>query len=768
MDRLSFLYFEALLSYNEKDVKKLEDFMLKKQDLLNGDDMELFNYLQIIRHNYNLYEEITKTLTLYTATFLNSTARENQTFIELVKLSKNFFPALDGPATISSLLGSWFVHALNSNSNEVLVFTEENLVWKPRYEIIFQVKALLWRFILQVEITTGVHIRVDENVKTLIWVLLQTLINHGTLSSRTRFVAKNKSEVFVGGLSVSNFLSSQLDLKLLTSPSHTIYLHKAFYFYTKHYSNLQTVFRTGMTSHKTPKFASMCFLEKLIGMKLFINDRLLNKIILAAEKHYQVDLTQSDSLVKKLQKLKRESVWNNLSQKQYQRYYRLQYLVALKQSSKYYAQGAYFKYYFDFRGRVYADSPVSYTFNKTTRFLYYYGVYTAEELLNFENTCSDFYEYTFKLILPGTDLVEKYPTISFNKKVVQYYLYTIFFELGKLQKTKLSVFYEGRVTINDFIKAGIDYYNNPPSCAFDFDEQVEYLAILDILDSLAEQKYCKIPIYKDATASALQLLVLLLGPANKQIWNEANFGSTDFWYDTYYGIIASFWKQHNIPDDVKKQYFTRGALKKTIMTHNYQATYLTCLNEFKAQHKLPWDNNDERNAQIIPIFKAFYNYLNFLFNSKSYFAVSSHVLLNWFQIQWEREKSVYFTTHDNLWIPLEYVKLIKRRVERQILAKRETITWLSKSQEIDETKMFRAIQANIIHSFDGYLVRSVTTKLGYPIITIHDSFGIDILHIPQLIKITQAELDLLSSLNIFSFNMESKEPLLVRSPFVLL
>lgn len=88
-----------------------------------------------------------------------------------------------------------------------------------------------------------------------------------------------------------------------------------------------------------------------------------------------------------------------------------------------------------------------------------------------------------------------------------------------------------------------------------------------------------------------------------------------------------------MPSELKENFFTRSALKKTIMTHNYQATYLTCLNEFKISNNLPWDNNKPINKAVIPIFKQFYNYLNELFGSNSYFSVSSNSIVDWFKHQ---------------------------------------------------------------------------------------------------------------------------------------
>jgi hypothetical protein len=102
------------------------------------------------------------------------------------------------------------------------------------------------------------------------------------------------------------------------------------------------------------------------------------------------------------------------------------------------------------------------------------------------------------------------------------------------------------------------------------------------------------------------------------------------------------------------------------------------------------------------------------------------------------------------------------------LAKRESIVWAQLTEEVDESKMFRALRANIIHSFDGYVVRAVTLKLGYPIITIHDSFGIDIGNTAKLIHITQEVMTALIHLNLFESSKTAAQFFCVDSNFILL
>jgi hypothetical protein len=111
----------------------------------------------------------------------------------------------------------------------------------------------------------------DTNTKTLIWVLLQTLINNGTLKSKTRFVAKQKSEVFVGGMGLPQTLRSQTSLQLLTFPAALIQIRSTMYLHTQHYSSLQVLIRPNMASRKKPKVTDVSFIQARLNMRLFIN-----------------------------------------------------------------------------------------------------------------------------------------------------------------------------------------------------------------------------------------------------------------------------------------------------------------------------------------------------------------------------------------------------------------------------------------------------------------------------------------------------------------
>jgi hypothetical protein len=81
--------------------------------------------------------------------------------------------------------------------------------------------------------------------------------------------------------------------------------------------------------------------------------------------------------------------------------------------------------------------------------------------------------------------------------------------------------------------------------------------------------------------------------------------------------------------------------------------------------------------------------------------------------------------------------------------------------------MFRALRANLIHSFDGFIVRIITLRLTYPIMTIHDSFGIDILNVERLQEISKSELQKLFEENVLMLHIE-KPQLQITSLYIFL
>lgn len=133
---------------------------------------------------------------------------------------------------------------------------------------------------------------------------------------------------------------------------------------------------------------------------------------------------------------------------------------------------------------------------------------------------------------------------------------------------------------------------------------------------------------------------------------------------------------------------------------------------------------------------------------------------------YKNENRVEYITTDNMKIALEYFSLKTNRIQKKIKGKRETIVWNDYTEKIDEVKTFRALRANIIHSLDGTLVRQISCKLVKPIITIHDSYGIDILQIEELVEIARREYEFLSEHHKVILSENTK--ISIKSNFILL
>jgi hypothetical protein len=102
--------------------------------------------------------------------------------------------------------------------------------------------------------------------------------------------------------------------------------------------------------------------------------------------------------------------------------------------------------------------------------------------------------------------------------------------LGKLFKTNILVLNNGVLNDLDFIKNGIDIFykfkNNSLNCSFN--EKLEILNILCMFKDVEKHNFKKYILYKDATASGIQLLTVILGASNENILKICNLNSTEY------------------------------------------------------------------------------------------------------------------------------------------------------------------------------------------------------------------------------------------------
>ena len=168
----------------------------------------------------------------------------------------------------------------------------------------------------------------------------------------------------------------------------------------------------------------------------------------------------------------------------------------------------YYLYYYDFRGRFYTDSVVGYTNNPFVRYLLHFGLYSDSEIHNY--TVSEEYMW-FK----HNHLFFK--NKNYENNVHYYFELNILFELGKIIKSKAPD-YDGKLTYLDFINLGeklfLDVDNTYNLEEIDLFNKQILCYRLQKSNQLYKYKYL---FYKDATASGLQILGLILKPKTTKV-----------------------------------------------------------------------------------------------------------------------------------------------------------------------------------------------------------------------------------------------------------
>jgi hypothetical protein len=193
----------------------------------------------------------------------------------------------------------------------------------------------------------------------------------------------------------------------------------------------------------------------------------------------------------------------------------------LEQFKNVFINGFYLAYFLDFRGRVYSHSIISPVGNRIFRFLYSYGQYSNDDLSNFKfkNTCLA--PFIKKLFLQN-NLHKNYSNINLNDDVHLHYVYTFFLEMGKIFKKKHLIRLGGKFSIFNFLEIGAQEFKTFDPHGEDFETLLEYNYVKNILTKANNNDKSQIIIYKDATASAIQLLMLVLGPASEARLEQCN------------------------------------------------------------------------------------------------------------------------------------------------------------------------------------------------------------------------------------------------------
>jgi hypothetical protein len=218
---------------------------------------------------------------------------------------------------------------------------------------------------------------------------------------------------------------------------------------------------------------------------------------------------------------------------------------------------------------LYYKSKISPQNSYIFRYIYDYGALVGSEKTSVALPID--YTRWYDLIAQTLDI--KYAYTENDQRIIMW----LVVEFAKIYKTTLGGNSKGVLSLEDFVNLGLLVLVQKPEIKLEQEKLVQKNYIQHIWCELLAQKRLQrhYIIYKDATASAIQLLTVYLTPTNEEIAKHTNLKSTSHWYDTYHYVIQLFLKRNKIDGD-SEAYFNRNNLKKTIMTYNYSATLHTC------------------------------------------------------------------------------------------------------------------------------------------------------------------------------------------------
>lgn len=543
-----------------------------------------------------------------------------------------------------------------------------------------------------------------------------------------------------------------------------------YFFIANHYSKCGALIRKNQYSHGNSFIGDVNFIKIRSSLKLHINWEFFDFIKVLIFKNYNLDFQDYRSYFKLTEELKKK-LWLKIAQKNLSQIYPLIFFILVDELRPFLKDGFYFRYYFDFRGRLYADSPISYTNNIWFRYCFFYGNYKKSEIEDFKKKIEEKDIDYFPLILENLKLNDEFELLDLNDKFNQYYLSQIFLQFGKIFKNNLVDLNNGCISREDFIKLGLENFNSDLWVELDLNKQIELWSLKFILIGMCAGIYKKIPLFRDATASGIQVLTLLLDVKSFDYFRWVNFIDEDIWYDTYYLIIDVFKKKffkNNTTSNLEK-YFNRKNLKKTIMTYNYNATYLRCWKNFKKEAELFKISEPDILKSVEEQFKNFYNFLNWWFIKDNFYKNSPKLISLYFSKLFIEENCVFYKTHDDFFIALKYFLIGKTsRFDRMILGERVTMVLNELSTNFNQEKTKRALQANITHTFDAYILRKIILIMDSPLITIHDSVGVDILQIKNFEEAVKLSYFHVYTLDVFNLNNQKDHPNFIKSNFIFL
>lgn len=566
-----------------------------------------------------------------------------------LKKNKLIMHSHDSEKFLQFLLSMCILYAYVSASDVIINAT----FYKKRRDIIFKSNFLLNKFLQNLSYLYNEPYE-QINVENLFLNILGYIEISGMAITQIFSFNNKKDKLMHWKLNIDTSMLKTELLGVYTNPIQTHPNLNYTYYVGIGFINFVSYIRPNISGFKQLKIFNLSSLTKLCLQRYYIQLTLLTYALKILTDMFNLKINSSLELLDALN-LKYSNAWNNNSQTDpnYSSILQIHSLYIFFENYKIFEKGFFYTYYYDFRGRLYSDSKLNYSNNRWVRCLLDFGEFTEQEICNFTLALRD-------QIVWNNSLTNLFQT---SNDLHKFFIISIFYELGKIIKSS-GVDYNGVLEYQDFIDLGYKLYLDEDNIKYDLKDLDLYEKQIFVfkLNNHTQFYKKKFIFYKDATASGLQMLGLILKPKNDEVAKWLNLQSNKYYFDTYMFIITLFLQKNLIPDEFKK-FFTRKTLKKTIMIFNYQGSYYTCYTDFLSY--LPKNIPLLTKQELGLIFKKFYKHLEDIFSGTEIFKFKANNIFNLFLLnnnKLEKTLELVYQNNKNIKINsfLENIKTIDK------------------------------------------------------------------------------------------------------------
>lgn len=506
---------------------------------------------------------------------------------------------------------------------------------------------------------------------------------------------------------------------------------------THHYSKTYELYKKNFRSNKSFKLKNLNYILNKINVKLYVDENYQKylKLKLKTNENEIYNLIRNN--IELINKLFLNENWTIKTKEEIAKIQSENSKLLNKLIYNYFCSysfmnnNIYFPIFLDFRGRKYYYSKIGPTSSKTLRLCYYYGEYNQSEF----NEKNNIYSINYY------NIIEKFCVqynISNDKKYFETY-YWILIGIGKFFVDKN----EYPIKPETFLNQAIKNYENEDN--LEIHEIMEIFQYKSIIQDITKEKIKKRAIMKDATASINQIFMKKLGPLEPDSLNYVNLGNKHEWYDTYSVCKDLFYDY--IKDNANfKKYHDKKIFNKILPRMLTKNSFMII--PYGAGNDLCWENYKikiiEKKLDIIidkDLKKLIYEFFNFIRHDMQelyLYSKTSTSLINKISEEFETLRK-YVLESETGEADISYYKMKKSSIDKKYKIngenKRVTKLVLTLSTALDKEAFDIAVGANTIHFFDADEIRIIENKLGYCIITIHDSYLIDFNNCSKLIQI---------------------------------